>query len=201
VQSLDEGSSVTCTVDAVNAAGFGTLAATSAGVRIAVPFVANCPAATGSISGATLGLAKLGETRGHARQAYRHSSVRSRAYEDFFCLTPVGVRVGYASPKALAGLPMSQRAALLRRVIWISTSSPYYAISGVRPGATIVSAGQVLPLGKVFQIGLNDWYLAPVGSVTVILKVRGGIVQEIGIANRQLTRGRAAQSRFLTSFS
>jgi hypothetical protein len=86
-------------------------------------------------------------------------------------------------------------------VIWISTSSPHYAINGVRSGSTIASARRLLRLGRVLQIRLNDWYLAPVGSVTAILKVRGGTVQEIGIANRQLTRGRAAQNRFLKSFS
>jgi hypothetical protein len=86
-------------------------------------------------------------------------------------------------------------------VIWISTSSAYYAINGVRPGATITAAAKKLKLGKVFRIGLNDWYLAPAGSVTAVLKVRDNIVQEVGIANKQLTQGRSAQRTFLTSFS
>jgi hypothetical protein len=34
-----------------------------------------------------------------------------------------------------------------------------------------------------------------------LLKVRGGIVQEVGIIDRQLSRGRVAQSRLLTSFT
>jgi len=33
-----------------------------------------------------------------------------------------------------------------------------------------------------------------------VLKVRHGIVEEIGIADRRLTRNRAAARRFLTSF-
>jgi hypothetical protein len=37
--------------------------------------------------------------------------------------------------------------------------------------------------------------------VTAILKVRHDIVQEIGIADKELTQGRSAQRTFLTSFS
>jgi hypothetical protein len=33
-----------------------------------------------------------------------------------------------------------------------------------------------------------------------VLKVRGGIVQEIGIADRRFTKGRTDQRTFLTSF-
>jgi len=53
----------------------------------------------------------------------------------------------------------------------------------------------------VFHIGANSWYLAPNGPSTAVLKVRHGIVEEIGIAVKQLTRGRSAELRFLESFS
>jgi hypothetical protein len=199
VQAIDEGTTLTCTIAAMNAAGAG-VPVTSAGALVAVPVVARCPAATGNLSGATLGLLKLGDTRKQAENAYKHSSSRGQRYEQFFCLTPRGIRVGYASPKALAILPASKRKALAGRVIWISTSSASYAINGIRIGATIAAAAQKLNLGKVFRVGLNDWYLAPAGSATAILKARHGIVEEIGIADKQLTQGRTAQRAFLTSF-
>jgi hypothetical protein len=170
-------------------------------VLVPVPYVARCPAATGKLSGGKVGLVKLGDTRKQAEKAYTHSSNRGTRYEEFFCLTPIGIRVGYPSPKLLHKLAAHQRAKYTGRVIWISTSSAYYAIDGIRPGATIAAAGKKLKLSKVFRIGLNDWYLAPVGSVTAILKVRNGIVQEIGVADKQLTRSRTAQRLFLTSFS
>jgi hypothetical protein len=199
VHAIDEGTTLTCTIAAVDAAGAG-VPVTSAGVLVAIPVVANCPAATGKLSGATIGLLKLGDTRQQAEKAYQHSSSRGKRYEQFFCLTPRGIRVGYASPKALAILPASKRKALAGRVIWISTSSASYAINGIRIGATIAAAAQKLNLGKVFRVGLNDWYLAPAGSATAILKARHGIVEEIGIADKQLTHGRTAQRAFLTSF-
>jgi hypothetical protein len=34
-----------------------------------------------------------------------------------------------------------------------------------------------------------------------VLKVRRGVIQEIGIANKRLLSGRTAQRRFLTSFT
>jgi len=139
--------------------------------------------------------------RAQARKAYTHSSNRGNAYKDYFCLTPIGVRVGYASPKLLANLSPSEQKQLAGRVVWASTSSGYYALGGVRPGATVTAARQRFNLGAPFHVGLNYWYLAPHGVVTAILKVRHGIVQEIGIANARLTSKRAAERAFLTSFS
>jgi Glycine rich protein len=200
VQAIDEGNTLTCAVAAVNSAGAG-VPVTSAGILVPVPVVAHCPGATGTLSGQKVGLVKLGDTRKQAQKAYTHSSNRGTRYEEFFCLTPIGVRVGYASPKLLDKLSTGQRSKYTRRVDWISTASAYYAINGIRPGATIAAAAKKLKIGKEFRIGLNDWYLAPAGSVTAILKGRGGIVEEIGIADKQLTKGRTAQRRFLTSFS
>jgi hypothetical protein len=199
VQDIDEGNTLTCTVTATNVAGSGP-PATSGGLKVPVPFVARCPAATGRLSGVTLGLLRIGMTRSQARHAYTHSSARGFQYKDFFCLTPRGVRVGYASPKLLATLPGRKRRKYAGRVIWASTSSAFYAIDGIRPGATLATARKRLHLGHVFVIGLNDWYLAPVGPVTAVLKVRDGIVQEIGIGEKALTQARAAQRAFLTSF-
>ena len=131
-------------------------------------------------------------TRAQARRAYAHSSNRGKHYEDFFCLTPIGVRVGYGSP----ALPRSARRRLANRVIWASTSSAYYAVKSIRVGATVAVAGQRLRLTGPIHIGRNDWYLAPNGASTVVLKVRGAIIEEIGIGNRTLTETRAAQVAF-----
>jgi hypothetical protein len=199
VQSIDDGVTITCTVTASNAGGAGA-PATSAGKPVPVPRVARCPAASGKLSGITLGLLRLGMTRAQALHAFAHSSNRGKKYEDFFCLTPRGVRVGIASPKLVKTLPKSERK-LAGRVIWASTSSLYYSVHGVRCGATVAAAGKVLKLTGPFHIGLNYWYLAPNGASTAVFKVRGGIIEEIGIGDKQLTRGHKAQLAFLTSFS
>jgi hypothetical protein len=198
VTSLDEGTTLTCAVTASNVAGSDSI--TSGSVNVPVPYVPRCPAAAGPLSGGKLGSIRLGMTREEARRAYRHSSDRGERYEDFFCLTPIGIRVGYASPKLLATLPAPGRASVRGRVVWASTSNPRYAIMGVRPGAVLEAASRRLHVGKVLPIGLNDWYLAPAGSVTAVLKVRHGVVEEVGIADRALTLTRKRQTTFMHSF-
>jgi len=160
-----------------------------------------CPVVTGSLHRTTLGLVRLGMTRAQARRAYSHSSNRGRRYEDFFCLVPVGVRVGYASPKLLDRLPRRQRARYRGRVVWASTSDVHFAVEGVRPGATVrVARLMIRRLGPPFKVGRNDWYLGRIAGATAVLKVRHGVVEEIGIADLALTRTRAAESILLRSF-
>jgi hypothetical protein len=161
-----------------------------------------CPLATGRLSGNTLGLLRLGMTRAQARRAFTHSSDRGRRYEDFFCLTPTGVRVGYASPKLLGSLPRRERNQVRGRVVWASTSNDFYSIHGIVPGATLAAARKVLRTGAPFHVGLNYWYFAPNGASTALLKVRHGKVEEIGIATKTLTKGsRRTQRTFVSSFS
>jgi hypothetical protein len=166
---------------------------------IVVP-TAGCPLATGVLRGARLGQVELGMTRGRARRAYTHSSTRGRRYQDFFCLTPRGVRVGYASPALLGALAPAERGRLRGRVVWASTADATYAINGVRPGTPLAAARRHLRLAAPFRVGRNAWYLAPAGPVTAVLKVRTGRVEEIGIADRAITTTRARASAFLRSF-
>ena len=133
VRAIDEGNSLTCTVIASNVAGAGR-SATSAAVRVPVPRVARCPGATGSARGTGIGPVRLGMTRAQAERAFTRSSNRGTRYEEFFCLTPIGIRVGYASPKLLASVPAAERGRLRGRVVWISTASAFYAIQGIPPG-------------------------------------------------------------------
>ncbi len=200
VQIDDEGLTLTCTVTASNTAGSAS-PATSDRVAVTVPVVKGCPRATGALSGVKLGLLRLGMTRSQARKAYKKSSNRGKKYQDFFCLTPRGVRVGYASPALLKTLPRGERARYNGKVIWASTAYAFYSLDGVRPGATVAAAGKLLKLTGPFHVGLNFWYLAPNGPSTGVLKVRDGIVEEIGIGDKALTKGRRAQTTFLTSFS
>ena len=51
-----------------------------------------------------------------------------------------------------------------------------------------------------FHIGLNYWYLARKATYTAVLKVRGGVVEELGIADNALTTSRSLQSTLMHSF-
>ncbi|MGI9183812.1 MAG: CocE/NonD family hydrolase [Solirubrobacteraceae bacterium] len=159
-----------------------------------------CPRATGRLAGRRLGLVSLGMTRARTRHAYRKSSARRHRYMDFFCVTPNGIRVGYASPKLLRFVPGRQRRALADRVVLALTANPHYTLRGVRPGVRVATVAKRLKAGRPFHVGLNFWYLTPNGASTGVLKVRHGRIEEVGVANRALTRSRAAGRRFLRSF-
>jgi len=119
----------------------------------------------------------------------------------FFCFSPIGIRVGYASPRLLRSVPRRERNAFAERVVLVLSANRRYTLHGVRPGARLAPVARRLHVRGPFHIGLNYWYLVPDGSVTGVLKVRHGIVEEVGIASRSLTRSRRAAIRFLRSFS
>jgi hypothetical protein len=139
-------------------------------------------------------------TRAHARHVFRHFSTRHRRCMDFFCLIPNGIRAGYPSPRLLSSLPAPQRVRVRGRVILLLTASPYCALRGVRPGASLAAARRALRLTGPFHIGLNYRYLAQLGSSRGVLKIRHGVVEEVGIAYADLTPPATAFS-FLKDFS
>jgi hypothetical protein len=81
------------------------------------------------------------------------------------------------------------------------TANPFYGLNGITPGVTLKAAARRLKLGKVFKIGLNDWYIATLRPGVGVLKVRDGVVQEIGVANANLTVTRLQQASFLAKFN
>ncbi len=199
VPAIDEGTTLVCTVTGTNSVGSAT--AHSAGVAIPVPKVAGCPAATGTMTGTKIGQLRLGMTRTQARRTYSKHTTRGKQFQDFFCLTPMGVRAGYPSPVELSSLPKSQRAKFKNRVVWISTANPFYAFHGVRAGESLALAQKVLHTSAPIKVGQNLWYLARAGGYTIVLKVREGVAQELGVAGNALTKTRAAEIVLMHSFS
>jgi hypothetical protein len=158
-----------------------------------------CRRASGRLAGRWLGPVRLGMTRARARRVFSHHSTRGRRNMDFFCLTPIGIRVAYASPALLRRLVPSARRRIRGRVVLALTANPYFALRGVRPGARLVDAARRLRVGRGFRIGLNTWYLAPGGASRGVLKVRHGVIEEVGIADTALSASRAAGRRLLSS--
>jgi Bacterial Ig-like domain (group 3)/Putative Ig domain len=163
--------------------------------------VNGCPAATGKVTGTTLGLLKLGETRARARTAYAKSTYRKTKYQDFFCLTPIGIRVEYWSPTLLKSIPAHQRKRLAGRAVWASTTNRFYAIDGVRVGTLIARARKALKLTGPIRVHRNAWYLAHNGASTAVFKTRGRTITEIGIAAKTLSTNHTRRVALLKSFT
>jgi putative CocE/NonD family hydrolase len=168
------------------------------GGRRATP---RCPAAGGRLSATGLGRVRLGMTRSAARRAFTKVTTRRRRYQDYFCLTPGGIRVEYPSAALLRSVPRAQRSRLGNRVVAALTADRRYALRGVRAGARLRAVAARLKVGRAYHVGLNFWYLPPDGRNSGVLKVRHGRIEEIGVADRRFTRRRSVARRFLRSFS
>lgn len=158
-----------------------------------------CPAPSGSLRSRQLGPIVLGQKRGVVRRRLSNYSTRHRKSMDFFCLAGGGIRAGYPSAKLLRALPRRQRSNVVDRVILVLTADRYYALDGVRPGTPLRLAKRKLRIISRFQIGLNTWYLARGSRADGVLKVRHGMVEEVGIASKALVGPRPR--RFLASFT
>jgi hypothetical protein len=161
-----------------------------------------CAQPSGRLTRRKLGALALGMLRADARRVFNRFSTRRRLFMDFFCLVPTGIRAGYPSPRLLRSLSAGERGRIRGRVVLALTASPYYSLRGVRPGTSLKEAARVLKLRGPFHIGLNFWYVARFGTGRGVLKVRRGVVEEIGITYAALTRGsRLRTFRFLKDFS
>ncbi len=123
-------------------------------------------------------------TRARARRAFVHSSRHGRRNIDFFCLTPIGIRVAYPSQALLRTLPGRVRRAVSGRVVLALTGNSHYALKGVHPGTRLAAVARRLRVGGGLRVGLNTWYTAPAGPSRGLLKVRHGVILEVGIADR-----------------
>ncbi|MGA9859679.1 MAG: prolyl oligopeptidase family serine peptidase [Solirubrobacteraceae bacterium] len=161
----------------------------------------SCARPSGGLTAHGLGPVRLGMSRAAVRRHFARSSTRGRRDMDFFCPARRGIRVGYGSRALVRRLPRAQARRLSGHAVLVLTANRHYALRGVRVGARVARVRRRLGLGRPFTVGRNRWYLAADGRGRGVLKVRRGVIEEIGIANAPLTRGRAAARRFLRSFS
>ncbi|MDQ6748431.1 MAG: hypothetical protein M3010_10060 [Candidatus Dormibacteraeota bacterium] len=156
-----------------------------------------CAKATGRLSSHGLGRLSLGTTRSRARHIYPRWSTRGRRYTDFYCVTPMGIRAGYPTPGMLRHLPRKARRRQQGRIVLLLSANRRYALHGVRPGTRLNKVARRLHVSRRIAIGRNDWYLAPNGFSHGVLKVRHGVILEVGVANRRQTRNLSAARQFL----
>jgi beta-glucosidase len=161
---------------------------------------AACPAASGRLSQQAVGPLRLGMTRARARHLITRHSTHGRRNMDFYCLRPIGIRVGYGYPALLRSLSPAQRRRLSGRIVLVLTADRRYTLRGIRPGTTVRAAMRRVRLGQPFRLGPNVWYVVANGSSRGVLKVRHGIVQEVGIAAPSLAGTLTLARRLLSAF-
>jgi hypothetical protein len=181
--------------------GSSHVEAVTGGLIVALKGTLTCPQPSGGVSGTTLGAWRLGMTKTQARKVSKFFTVTKFGFDRFCMYAGWGVRTGYASSLLVKRLPKHEAKSLLGRVVMILAANTHYAVDGISPGTALASIPHTVKLGKPFKIGLNTWYLIKGAATTGVLKVAGGVAQEVGIANRQLTSGSAeSQRNFLSTF-
>ncbi|HTX30939.1 MAG TPA: choice-of-anchor Q domain-containing protein [Solirubrobacteraceae bacterium] len=201
VEIADETDTLTCTVVASNASGSGS-PATSRGVFVGNPAQLGCPRPSGALSGTRVGPLGLGMTLKQAKQKLKRSQRIAYGFTDFCLYAGFGIRAATPSSRLLRSLHPAERRRLAGRLVIALTANPFYSFEGVKPGMLIASVAKRLHAEKPFHIGVNFWYLAPAKRATFVLKVRNGLIYEIGLTNKQLSSGTAKQQfKFMKSFS
>ena len=155
----------------------------------------------GALEGTALGPVRLGLARAEVRRQFARFELRGRHFMDFFCTGDNGIRVGYPSPQLLRTFSRARQRGLRGRGILILTSSHQYALRGVPPGAKLAKVARRLRVSRPYRVGLNTWYLLPDGPVLGVLKVRHGVIEEIGITEKHFGASRHEATVFFRSFS
>jgi 6-phosphogluconolactonase (cycloisomerase 2 family) len=194
----DPGASLSCAVGASNAVGVAP-AVDSNSVAVPRPGVPGCPAPSGAVQGRRLGLIRLGMTRERARRTYRSSTLRHTAYVDYFCVAPIGIRVGYPTPRLLKAIPGGQ-SGLRSRVVWVLTANRFYTVDGVAPGTTKRAADRLLAYATGVTAGSDHWYFVADGLATAVVDVRGASVRQVGIVVDQAIATPSALRALIDSF-
>jgi hypothetical protein len=159
-----------------------------------------CSRPSGHVRGSRLGPVSLGRRRVPLRRHLVRLGSRGRRSFDFFCLRGGGIRVGYPSARLLHSLSRRERRRVQGRAILALTANRHYALHGVRHGARLASVKRRLHLGRGYRIGLNTWYLVPGKSTNGLLKVRHGVIEELGLIDKRLTSSRRRAQHVLESF-
>ena len=166
-------------------------------VTMPPPPAPTCPAATGGVSGTSLGPVKLGMSPSQIQHAHPQTYTASGKYGGYLCLKPTGITLVYAPAKLIASLKAATRKSYQGRLVFAATANAHYVVSGIHVGSTLKAARKALHGGNPLTVGGASWYVALHGSVAVVLALRHGSVAQLGIAVRALNQTRVEQLRFL----
>jgi hypothetical protein len=162
---------------------------------------AGCLNATGKLKGTSLGPAKLGRTQKAQRRKFKGLKLRTRKGLDRYCARGGGTfRIGYPTSRLSRTLKRSLRRKVKGRVVIVLTSSKRFSLKTLRPGDSSRKASRKLKHERKLKVGKNRWLVVPGRKVTLLVRIQGGKVREIGIGDGRLTHGTKATKRFLRAW-
>lgn len=158
-----------------------------------------CFAAASSAGARRIGRAGLGNRRSDVRRAFGARG-RYRRFVDRYCLSDNStIRIGYPSPKALRSLAQGERRRLRGRVSLVLTTSRRSTVRGINVGAGVRELLRRTGRRRGVRVGENVWFVRRGSRAGHVFKVRGGVVREVGLADRRQTATNRRVKRFFTS--
>ncbi|HET8980628.1 MAG TPA: hypothetical protein VFN87_20925, partial [Solirubrobacteraceae bacterium] len=88
-------------------------------------------------------------------------------------------------------------ARLVRQTALAMTDNPHYSALGLHPGMRVGPLRRRPRLRNPLRFAGDQWYIVPGRAADMVLEVRGGIVQAVGVASRSMTQTRGAQRMLL----
>ena len=145
---------------------------------------ARCPAPTGTLERASLGLVRLGARRAALRRLLpRHRAMANPRFDEFCLASGAGIRVGFLHGEAVLAM----------------TANPYYRYAGVAAGTPLGAALRRLRrVSRPIRRGPYAWYAMKLVRSTLFIKTAHGIVAEIGIGVRSPTASEPRERRLLS---
>jgi hypothetical protein len=162
---------------------------------------AGCLNATGKLKGSSLGPAKLGRKQKAQRAKFKGLKLRTRKGLDRYCARGGGTfRIGYPTKRLSNTLKRSLRRKVKGRVVIVLTSNKGFSLKGIRPGSSSSKARKKLKHEHSLKVGKNRWLVVSGRKVTLLVRIQGKKVREIGIGDGRLTHGTKATKRFLRAW-
>ena len=162
-----------------------------------VPLCAN--AATGLATGTRVGAARLGRRRAEVRALIRGVTAIAPGL-DAACVLGGALRIGYPTSSLLRGRSPALARAVRGRAVLLLSTSPRSSLRGLRPGDREARLRRTVPHRE--PASHRPLALVHRQRATATARVPGevGRVRAVGVADTRLTRGRAAQARFLRAW-
>ncbi|HEY0279023.1 MAG TPA: putative Ig domain-containing protein [Solirubrobacterales bacterium] len=160
----------------------------SAPIQVGSDRAPSCPQPTGALRGSRLGPLGLGFQRRREQHLLPKVGWSGHGMK-YYCLAGgPGIHVGFPSAGMLPGLHGARLARQRTQIALLLTANRHYALRGIRPGQRFAATARRLHLQRpAFAHGWNHWYLLPGRGPTGVIKVRFGVVVEVGITQRRYT--------------
>jgi hypothetical protein len=140
-------------------------------------------------------------SRARHRRVLQGRRLRSRKGLDRYCATGGGAfRIGYPTARLSKRQPRARRHRIRGRAVLALTSSKRYSVATLRPGDRVTVLRRRLKGERRLRIGANTWYVANGRKARLVFTTRAGKIRAVGLAAQPLTKGRAAQRRFLRAW-